>query len=414
MKRVYSTSNVLKASKERISWAFDTFPRIYCSFSGGKDSTVMTHLVMEEAIKRSRKVGLLFIDWECQITSTIDHVRTVYELYKDNIDPYWISLPIRTWNGCSQFEPEWTAWEPGKEDLWVREKEPKSISDPLFLPFYFPTISFEEFVELFASWYGGDELTACFVGIRTQESLNRFRTIASQTKVRHDGKPYTTNVIDKVFNVYPIYDWTTEDDWTYLSTAKKCYNVLYDRFYQAGLSIHQMRIDEPFGDTQRKNLWLYQVIEPALWAKMVIRVSGANTANLYSRETGNVMGNGKVQLPAGHTWKSFALMLLETMPSKTAEHYKGKIAVYIKWFSTRGYPDGIPDESPWELESINKAPAWRRVVRTLLRNDYWCRGMGFSPTKSQAYQKYVDLMKKRRKAWGIFPEMEEEDARETV
>ena len=409
MKRVYSTKNVLEAAKERISWAFDTFPKIYCSFSGGKDSTVMTHLVMEEAVKRGRKVGLLFIDWECQITSTIDHVRNVYEMYRDNIDPYWISLPIRTWNGCSQFEPEWTAWEESKKELWPRE--PNSISDPLFLPFYFPTISFEEFVELFAQWYGGDELTACFVGIRTQESLNRFRTIASQSKTRHDDKPYTTKVIDKVFNVYPIYDWTTEDDWTYLSTRKLPYNTLYDRFYQAGLSIHQMRIDEPFGDTQRKNLWLYQVIEPSLWAKMVIRVSGANTANLYSRETGNVMGNGKVQLPTGHTWQSFALMLLETMPKRTAEHYKGKIAVYTHWFSTRGYPDGIPDESPWELESINKAPAWRRVVRTLLRNDYWCRGMGFSPTKSHAYQKYVDLMKKRRKAWGIFPEMEEKDAR---
>lgn len=407
MRRVYQQINVLEAARERISWTFDNFQKIYCSFSGGKDSTVMTHLVMEEAQRRGRKVGLLFIDWECQITSTIDHVRAVFDLYRENIDPYWISLPVRTWNGCSQFEPEWTAWDPAKEDLWVRPKEPGSIQDPMFLPFYFPTISFEEFVELFAAWYGDGELAACFVGIRTAESLNRFRTIANHKKKRYADKPFSTHVIGQTYNVYPIYDWSTEDDWTYLSKFKKCYNVLYDRFWQAGMTIHQMRIDEPFGDTQRKNLWLYQVIEPELWAKMVIRVSGANTANLYSRETGNVMGNGKVKLPDGHTWQSFALMLLETMPRRTAEHYKGKIAVYTHWFASRGYPDGIPDESPWELESINKAPAWRRVVRTLLRNDYWCRGMGFSPTKSQAYEKYVDLMKRRRKAWGIFPETED-------
>jgi predicted phosphoadenosine phosphosulfate sulfurtransferase len=71
-----------------------------------------------------------------------------------------------------------------------------------------------------------------------------------------------------------------------------------------------------------------------------------------------------------------------------------------KWF----YEDGIPDESPWELESINKAPAWRRIVRTLLRNDYWCKGMGFSPTKNKAYEKYMNLMRKRRKEWNIFSE----------
>jgi hypothetical protein len=41
------------------------------------------------------------------------------------------------------------------------------------------------------------------------------------------------------------------------------------------MSIHQMRIDEPFGDTQRQGLWLYQVIEPKLWAKMTLRVAGA-------------------------------------------------------------------------------------------------------------------------------------------
>ena len=39
---------------------FDNFDRIYCSVSGGKDSTVMFHLVMDEAIKRKREVGLLF------------------------------------------------------------------------------------------------------------------------------------------------------------------------------------------------------------------------------------------------------------------------------------------------------------------------------------------------------------------
>ena len=67
VKRVYSTKNVLEAAKERISWAFDTFPKIYCSFSGGKDSTVMTHLVMEEAKGETVKSG------SCSLTGMSNH-----------------------------------------------------------------------------------------------------------------------------------------------------------------------------------------------------------------------------------------------------------------------------------------------------------------------------------------------------
>lgn len=413
MKR-FLQKNVFEAAKERIEWTFDNFDKIYVSFSGGKDSTAMTHMVLEEAIKRNRKVGLMFIDWECQMELTISHIKHVFEMYKDNIIPYWVALPMTTWNGCSQYEPEWTAWSKGKKDIWVRQPDEISITDESFFSFYYDTITFEEFTPLFGKWFSEGENCACFVGIRTQESLNRFRTINNSKKELFGEKAFTTNVVDNVWNVYPIYDWKTEDDWTYFSTQKKCYNKLYDRFYQAGLTIHQMRIDEPFGDTQRRGLWLYQIIEPQTWAKMVLRVSGANTANIYSKEMGNVLGNNKVTLPNNHTWESFAKMLLDTMPKKTAEHYKGKIAVYIKWYMERGYEDGIPDEADYKLEVDGKAPSWRKITKTLLRNDYWCKGLGFSPTKSSAYTKYLELMRKRRKKWNIFNDEKENDKNELV
>lgn len=62
---------------------------------------------------------------------------------------------------------------------------------------------------------------------------------------------------------------------------------------------------------------------------------------------------------------------------------------------------GIPDEAAYEMEAARKAPSWRRVCKSLLRNDYWGKGMGFSQHKSDAYQKYLDLMKRRREAWGV-------------
>lgn len=390
--------NVLEAAQERIAWAFDSFDRVYCSFSAGKDSTAMMHLVMEEAKRRNVRIGVLFIDWECQFTMTIKHARRMFQKYQDWIDPYWVCLPMTTWNGCSQHEPEWTAWQDGVQ--WVRSKEDIAIKNGQFFDFYHDGMTFEEFVPAFGKWYGQGKSTACFVGIRTQESLNRFRTVARE-KEKFDGKAYTTNVIDDCWNVYPIYDWKTEDIWVYAAKTGTEYNELYDRMHQAGLTIHQMRICEPFGDTQRQSLWLYQVIEPEMWAKMVHRVAGANTGALYGNESGNVLGNKEISCPPNHTWKSYVKFLLRSMPPKTSIHYGNKIAVYLKWWSVRGYPTDIPNEADKKLEAAGKAPSWRKIAKSLLRNDYWCRWLGFSPTKTAAYGKYLDLMRRRRKQWQI-------------
>lgn len=400
----YLGIDVLTASKERIKWAFDNFEKICISFSGGKDSTAMTHLVMEEAIKRNRKVALLFIDWEIQYKLTIEHVQHIYDMYKDYIIPYWVALPLLTDNACSMYEPEWISWDKAKENLWTRKPPKIAITDENYFPFYYYKITFEEFVPLFGEWYGEGKSTACFVGIRTRESLNRYRALTNKKKNKYQDKMFTTCVTDNVYNVYPIYDWSAEDDWKYFGKTKKPYNKLYDRFFQAGLTLHQMRVDEPFGDTTRRSLWLYQIIEPETWGKMVLRVNGANSGSLYSRDNGNILGNRSITLPKGHTWQSFSNFLLDTMPKKTAEHYKTKIAVYIKWYMNRGYVDGIPDEVDKQIEKQNDVPSWRRICQTLLRNDYWCKGLGFSPTKQSAYNQYLERMKKKEKN-GIYMEM---------
>jgi predicted phosphoadenosine phosphosulfate sulfurtransferase len=385
------------AAQKRITWTFDTFDRICVSFSGGKDSTVMLHLVMEEAMRRKRKVGLLFIDWEAQYRLTIQHVEAMYARYADWIEPYWIALPLTTTNAVSMYEPEWICWEPGKD--WVRPLPPLAISDQKALPFYHYAMTFEEFVPAFNQWFAGGELTACFVGIRATESLNRYRTVTHDYKSCLDGKRFTTWQTEGVFNVYPVYDWQTRDIWIYHGKTGMPYNTLYDRMYQAGLSIHQMRICEPYGDEQRKGLWLFQVIEPDTWGKIVSRVNGANAGALYAKERGNILGNALVTRPEGHTWESFAMLLLGSMPDATAEHYRNKIAVWIHWYHKHGRE--IADELPGDTGSQDM-PSWRRVCKMLLKNDYWCKTICFSPQKNASYEKYLKIMKKRRQRWGIF------------
>ena len=126
--------DVLTAAQERISWAFDKFERIYLSFSAGKDSTVMMHLVMDEAMRRKQKIGVFFLDWECQFSMTVKQAKRKFDESAEWFDPYWVSVPITTWNGCSQHEPEWVAWDDDKQ--WVREKESIAIKDGSYFDFY--------------------------------------------------------------------------------------------------------------------------------------------------------------------------------------------------------------------------------------------------------------------------------------
>ena len=81
--RTYEDKNVLTAAKERISYTFDNFDKIMLSFSGGKDSSVMFHLVMEEAILRNRKIGVMLIDFEAQYKHTSAHAERMFDMYKE-------------------------------------------------------------------------------------------------------------------------------------------------------------------------------------------------------------------------------------------------------------------------------------------------------------------------------------------
>lgn len=393
--------DVLTAARERIAWTFDKFEKVYISFSGGKDSTVMLHLVMTEAIQRKRKVGLLFIDLEGQYRLTIEHVSQCFKMYRDWIQPYWISLPLHLRNAVSVYETHWICWDQDKKKSWVRQPPESAIISEKYFQFFHKGMEFEEFVVEFGKYYGKGKSCACMVGIRADESLNRFRTIACESKEMLEGKQWTTLVTDpEVYNVYPLYDWKTEDLWIWHGRNPKMpYNELYDMMWKAGLTINQMRICQPYGDDQRRGLWLFHLIEPETWARIVARVNGANSGAMYVRESGNVTGYRAISKPEGHTWKSFCKLLVRSMPPKTKEHFENKILIFCKWWMKRGYPNGIPEEADYRLEAERRIPSWRRICKSLLRNDYWCKGLSFTQHRSDAYEKYLDRMKQKKQEW---------------
>lgn len=391
--------SVLTAAKERIAYTFDHFDKIMVSFSGGKDSGVMMHLVMEEAILRNRKVCVMLIDFEAQYKATNDHALEMFELYKDHIELHWICLPIKLRNAVSNYQPTWTCWDGENKEKWIREMPSIDgiVNEKNKYPFFVNNLEFEEFIIMFADWYANSEKLAAFIGIRCDESLNRFRTIATADKTTYKGKRWTTHVIGEVYNVYPIYDWSSKDIWVYNRVSEKPYNKIYDLMHQAGVPLSKQRLCQPYGDDQRRGLWLYHILEPESWYRLVSRVSGANSGAMYINENGNMTGYNKISPPAGHTYKSFCNLLLSTLPEISRDRYVERFKDHIRGWRKRGYSHEIPDCAPTELENKHWVPSWRRLCKVLLRNDWWCKGLGMTQPKSDAYGVFLEMKKNKKR-----------------
>jgi len=421
----YLDIDVYQAAQERIKIIFDSFERIIVSFSGGKDSGVLFNLAAEEAKKRCRKIAVMFIDLEAQYKLTIDYVNNMFQQYKEVIEPYWICLPINLRNSVSAYEPFWCCWEPGLNEKWVRQFPVGHgvISSPEIFDFWKYRMEFEEFVPKFAKWYSQGKLTGVLVGIRSDESLNRWRTIASITKTRYKQYAWTTKIYEDVYNCYPLYDWRTEDIWIANCLLGWKYNKLYDLFWKAGLSIHDMRICQPYGDDQRIGLDLFRVVEPETWAKVVNRVSGANFGNIYCGT--KAIGYHKVKLPHNHTWESYTNLLLSSLPCNTRANYVDRFNKFIKYWringcgildaylkllpneakvmddcSSRGKKnkrivkyDSVPDSLTLFLEQNKCGPSWRRMAACIIKNDHLCKSLSFTQTKNQVERMKILIQK---------------------
>jgi len=399
-RKVFQRYSVLEAARQRISESFDEFERLYVSFSGGKDSTVMSHLVLQEARKRGRQVGLLIIDLEAQYTATISHIESMIQEYQDCIDLHWFCGEVLLRNAVSDFEPKWCAWDESKKHLWVREK-PSLAAELSQYSFYVPRMEFEELMTIFGGWYAQGKSCGAFIGIRADESLHRYRAIVSRKDgLMKGGRKWTTKIDGGVYNIYPIYDWRTEDIWLFHARHKDLkYNRIYDLMTRAGVKFSNQRLCQPFGDDQKKGLWLYQILEPDTWYRLLNRVSGVNSGALYAQDTGNINGASRISKPESYTWQEYTNFLLKSLPKPMQDNYRSRFTKFIASWKKRGY-SAIPDEAPHDLEVKQWAPSWRRMCRCILRNDYYCKGLGQTQPKSEAYGKFkaIKEIERRNKA----------------
>lgn len=157
--------------------------------------------------------------------------------------------------------------------------------------------------------------TAVLIGIRAQESLNRYATVTRNNTMTMFGSiRYSNRIYHNIFNFYLLYDWKVEDIWTAYGKFKLDYNKLYDLYYQAGVPLGEMRVANPFHDCGVHALNLYRAIEPNTWGKMVGRVNGVNFSSIYGKS--KAIGYRNISLSKGQTWKQYVNFLLQTLPKK--------------------------------------------------------------------------------------------------
>lgn len=418
--------NVFEAAKERVSKMFDEFGYVYVSFSGGKDSGVLLNIVSEEAKRRGVRFGVYHMDYECQYQATTDYVADMLDSLRDVADIYHICLPIKAQTSSSMFDLYWRPWEKSKKDIWVREIPKGAITES---EIYKETMWDYDYNVAFGEWISREKGcdVCCMVGIRTQESLNRWRAIFSDKNYKnHKGLKWTRSIGKGVVNAYPIYDFTTKDIWVANARQGWKYNKLYDLYWQAGLNIDQMRVASPFTIYGQSSLKLYRVIEPRMWSKMIGRVNGVNFTCIYGGTT--AMGWKSIKKPKGYTWEDFMFFLLKTLPEKTRRHYLEKLEVSMKFWREKGgclsdevikklRDAGVKIDVGYEtnyatskkpvrmdyiddidITEFREIPTFKRMCICILKNDHFCKYMGFSLTKNElerrknVIEKYKNLL----------------------
>lgn len=393
MAKKYLDKDVLQATIERLEVIFDNFENIYFSVSGGKDSSVMVQIANMIAKQKNKQYDVLYIDLEAQYKRTIDHIEELKQLSQIR-DFYHICLPIALRNAVSVLQPKWICWEEESRDLWVRPMPPDAINiHNAPFDWFKKGEEFEEFIVQFAEWYQQKYNTkvACGIGIRTDESLNRFRTIAFQEKkIRFQDYNWTTQikVNDKhinVYNFYPIYDWKVDDIWGAVSRLDLKYNEIYELMYKNGMSIYEQRLCQPYGDDQKNGLNQFKALEYDTWSKVLNRVNGVNFGNIYCKTT--ALGNIKSSKPVFMSWQEYTVFLLESIGIYNRDlmmHYYRKIKKFMIWHKNKYGVDinDIPETAENKLENQKKVISWRRIARAIEKNDFYLKRLSFGQTKT--------------------------------
>lgn len=271
IKRRQGNINVVEAAKARIKNVFDNDVPVYLSFSGGKDSLAIGHLVysMIQAGEISAdQLKVQFIDEEaifpCIEKSVMDW-RKRFILAGAKFE--WFCLEVKHFNCFNALENDesFICWDRTKKDVWVRQPPPFAIRHHPLLKARQET--YQDFLER----ENMDGIT--ITGVRVYESVQRLTNIASTTS---KGNSMTARK-----QIFPIYDWEDNDVWLYLLNNNIEIPEVYLYLWQIGTRKNNLRVSQFFSIDTARVLVRMNEYYPDLMDKVIQREPNAYLAALY-------------------------------------------------------------------------------------------------------------------------------------
>jgi predicted phosphoadenosine phosphosulfate sulfurtransferase len=270
--KVTGKMSVVEAAMQRIQNVFDNGVKVYLAFSGGKDTLCLCGMIYELAMAGKidlHQLTVCFIDEESIYPSMLE---MTYEwrnkFVRMGAEFRWYCLPVKQVSMLRQLQDEesWITWEPGKEDIWMREAPPYAIRrDPALE--YAGQMNYQTFLPKVSK----DGLM--MVGVRACESVQRIKYLATVSMTA--GSCTGNNLI------YPIYDWHDSDVWLYIKEHRLKFPEAYIDLYRVGVNRHQLRLCQFFGHESITGLRYVAETDPDLWARIQRREPNAYLALLY-------------------------------------------------------------------------------------------------------------------------------------
>lgn len=295
---IYSVSNfrtgvrVDQAARDRLHELLTLAPNahFYVNFSGGKDSTALLSLAIDEL--PHDQLHVMYYDLESEVPDTHGFVKEVYEwCNKHRIDFKW------NWG---QWKVRNATWNKG-HGLFTAFSSVPLLNIPPYevgsCPDYgHKTITYcrdRILIEYSDYFDGGGSPVISLIGITKFESLHRLLATTKKRKGNWEGLPYTTIQYQRnqppklIIKAYPIFDWRADDVWGYLQENSPWgINPYYDKMHRlTQWPISKIRTENVLHGCAINQLPLIKELYPDFYRRMEERhLIGSDWGNKHAGE----------------------------------------------------------------------------------------------------------------------------------
>ncbi|ALY09533.1 PAPs reductase [Arthrobacter phage Salgado] len=268
----FIANDVYSEAKKRIHHIYDISDEVVVSFSGGKDSLVVLHLVKEVAQERGlEKVKVSFYDEELipdTVINFVDHYRQ-----QPWVDMQWWAVPMKSEKFILGDVRNYVQWDPNRPHVRPIPEHAITAED-LKLP---PKTMVPQYMMEQLITKGIPGKVAILNGIRASESMTRLRASINKLNENYINKGKFPNVVF----CKPIFDWSEDDVFKYFYDNGISYCPLYDAQAIVGGGL---RVSTPLHSQSAKRIGNWRELDPDFYDRIMDVFPEMEVQERYYRE----------------------------------------------------------------------------------------------------------------------------------